>query len=114
MPRLKATIFVQALIRRAQVAGAQAFLVRRGAEDAGAVFLKINRLDGRVMILSPALGAMTGEESAPRVWTRPLGDASDETKASDYLARQIKFDPDIWIVEIEDREGRAFVDEKIV
>jgi hypothetical protein len=113
MPRLKSSIFVQALIRRCQVAGAQAFLVRRGAEEAGAVFLKVNRLDGRVTVLSPAQGSMTGSDDV-RIWTRPLGEASDEKAASDYLARQIKFDPDIWIVEIEDREGRAFVDEKIV
>ena len=39
-PRLKAAIFVRALIRRAEVAGASAFIVRKGAEDAGAVILR--------------------------------------------------------------------------
>jgi hypothetical protein len=107
-PRLKSTIYVQALIRRAETAGASAYQVRRGAEEAGAVFLKINRLDGTCMVLSPA---RRGEE---RVWTKPLGDAADEARASDYFAKQIRFDPDIWIVEIEDRQGRAFVDEPIV
>jgi hypothetical protein len=112
MARLKSAIFVQALIRRCQAAGAQAFLVRRGAEEAGAVFLKVNRLDGRVTVLSPAQGAAVGTDDA-RIWTRPIGEA-DEAAASEYLGRQVKFDPDIWVVEIEDREGRAFVDEKIV
>jgi hypothetical protein len=78
-PRLKAGIFVRALIRRAEVAGASAFIVRKGAEEAGAVILTLSRLDGTCLLLN-----------------------------------QIRFDPDLWIVEIEDRQGRAFVDEPIV
>ncbi len=108
MVRLKSAIFVQALIRRAEVAGASAYLVRRGAEEAGAVFLKIDRLDGTCTVLSPA---RRGED---RIWTRPLGERSDAARAADYFTRQIRFDPDIWIVEIEDREGRAFVDDPVV
>ena len=113
--RLKSAIYVSALIRRCEVAGTQAFLVRRGAEEAGAIFIKVNRLDGTCYVLSPAQRAMLGDEmEAGRAWTRPLGESADETKARDYLARQTTFDPDIWIVEIEDRQGRAFVDEPIV
>jgi hypothetical protein len=108
MARLKSAIYVQALIRRSEASGASAYLLRRGAEEAGAVFLKVNRLDGTFTVLSPA---RRGEE---RVWTRPLGDAADESRCAEYFVRQIRFDPDIWIVEIEDREGRCFVDEPIV
>ena len=43
-PRLKAGIFVRALIRRVQVAGASAVVVRMGSEEAGAVIIKV---DGR-------------------------------------------------------------------
>ncbi|HYM18652.1 MAG TPA: DUF1491 family protein [Micropepsaceae bacterium] len=108
MLRLKSAIYVQAVIRRAESAGANAYLVRRGAEEAGAVFMKLNRLDGTCAVLSPA---RRGEE---RVWTRPLGDGASEAEAAEYFAKQLRFDPDIWILEIEDREGRAFVDEPIV
>jgi hypothetical protein len=108
-PRLKSGIFVRALIRRAEVAGAQAYVVRKGSEEAGAVFLKISRLDGTCTVLTQA---RAGEGDL--VWTRPLGESADDPKAAQYLERQIKFDPDVWIVEIEDREGRAFVDEKVV
>jgi len=104
MARLKSSIYVQALIRRCEVAGASAYLVRRGAEEAGAVFLKLNRLDGTLSVMSPA---RRGEE---RVWMRPLGDAADEPRVSDYFARQVRIDPDIWIVEVEDRVGRNFLD----
>ena len=107
--RLKSKFYVQALIRRAEVQGAQAYVARAGAEEAGAIFLKINRLDGTCMVLSPAL---IGE--GERAWTRPLGESVDEAKTSEYFARQTRFDPDIWIVEIEDRQGRSFVDEKVV
>jgi hypothetical protein len=106
--RLKSAIYVQALIRRCEAQGAAAYLVRRGAEEAGAVFLKLNRLDGNFTVFSPA---RRGEE---RIWIRPLGESADEARVADYLAKQIRFDPDIWIVEIEDRAGRAFVDEPIV
>jgi hypothetical protein len=108
MVRLKTAIYVQALIRRCEVAGASAYLVRHGADEAGAVLIKVNRLDGTCRVLSQA---RRGEEA---VWLQPLGESSDEARAADYLARQLRFDPDIWIVEIEDREGRSFVIEPIV
>jgi hypothetical protein len=108
-PRLKAGIFVRALIRRAEVAGASAYVVKKGVEESGAIFLRINRLDGTSTVLSQA---RQGEGDL--VWMKPLGDAADEEKTKTYFDKQIKFDPDLWIVEIEDREGRPFVDEPIV
>lgn len=106
--RLKSSIYVQALIRRCEAAGAAAYLVRHGAEEAGAIFVKIVRLDGTCMVLSQA---RRGEEA---VWLKPLGETSDEQRATEYFAKQLRIDPDIWIVEIEDRQGRSFVTEPIV
>ncbi|MGQ0742311.1 MAG: DUF1491 family protein [Alphaproteobacteria bacterium] len=108
--RLKSAVYVHALMRRAETEGAHAFLVRRGAEEAGAVFLKVNRLDGTCMVLARAREGREGR----LVWTRPLGERTDEAGAGEYFARQIRFDPDIWIVEIEDRQGRPFVDEPVI
>jgi len=108
-PKLKAAIQIKAIIRRAEVAGAQAYLVQRGSEEAGALFLKVSRLDGTFTILNQARRG-DGE----LVWTKPLGDAADGEAVAKYLDKQMRFDPDIWILEIEDREGRAFVDEPIV
>lgn len=107
--RLKAGIFVRALIRRIEVAGAQAFVVRKGAEESGAVLLKVSRLDGTCYLLEQA---RRGEGDL--VWMKPLGDSVDDARASTYFERQLRFDPDLWIVEIEDRDGRSFVDEPIV
>ena len=107
--RLKAGIFVRALIRRVEVAGASAYVARKGSEEAGAIFIQISRLDGTCTVLNQARDA-DGE----RVWARPLGETSDIEKAAAYFERQIKYDPDLWIVEIEDREGRTFLDDPVV
>src|ERR1700748_165028 len=108
-PRLKAGIFVRALTRRVEVAGASAFVVRMGSEEAGALILKVNRLDGTVLVLNQVRGAK-GELA----WARALGGWTDEARASQWCDKQVSFDPDLWIVEIEDRNGRAFVDEPII
>jgi hypothetical protein len=109
LPKLKAAIQIKAIIRRAEVAGAQAFVVRRGSEEAGALFLKLSRLDGSYTVLNQARRG-DGE----LVWTKPAGEWVSENAVRNYLDKQIRFDPDIWILEIEDRMGRAFVDEPIV
>ena len=108
-PRLKAGIFVRALIRRVQVAGAAAFVVRMGSEEAGAVILKISKLDGTCLLLNQARAG-----DGALVWSQPLGGWCKDARAAPWLDKQIKGDPDLWIVEIEDRQGRAFVIEPIV
>lgn len=108
-PRLKAGLYVRALMRRAELAGAFVTVARHGAEEAGALFLKLARPDGSCTVLSQA---RRGEGEL--VWIKPLGDTSDETAAAKYFEKQIRFDPDLWVIEIEDRDGRAFVDEAIV
>ena len=108
-PRLKAGIFVRALLRRVQVEGASAFIMRSGAEEAGAIILIVARLDGTVLVLNQVRDAK-GELA----WAQALGGWSDEARAAAWCDKQVKFDPDLWIVEIEDPKGRAFVDEPIV
>ena len=110
--RLKSGIWVAAYIRRAQIEGAQAVLRRRGADEAGAVFIKVSRLDGTAEVFGPAPQS-TFDEARPsdRAFIRTLkAQPASEADAEAYLVRQIKFDPDIWIVEVEDRGGRNFLD----
>jgi len=99
---------VRALIRRAEVSGAYASIARMGSEEAGAVFIKVVRPDRTCTVLEQV---RRGEGDL--AWMKPIGD-TDEERAKAYFEKQIRFDPDLWIVEIEDREGRAFVDEPIV
>jgi len=104
--RLKAEIWVQAYLRRLQGQGIPAFVVRKGEPSAGVVFVKLSYLDGRAEVFSQArLG--TGEA----VWMRATGEEPvADGEAEDYLARQVRYDPDLWIVEVEDRQGRHCLD----
>jgi hypothetical protein len=109
--RLRSDIFVAAIIRRAETQGAVAMLRRRGAAEAGAVYIKIDRLDGRAALLGPAPQSEDLPAGVDRLFA-PLH-AQDWVEPADIearLKREIDFDPDLWIVEIEDRAGRAFVD----
>lgn len=110
--RLKSGIWVSAYLRRCQIEGAQAVLRRRGADEAGAVFIKVSRLDGSADVYGPApQSAFDEARPADRAFVRGLkAEPATEADAEAYLARQIKFDPDVWIVEVEDRAGRHFLD----
>jgi hypothetical protein len=110
--RLKSAIWVSAYIRRCQIEGAQAVLRRRGAEEAGAIFIKVSRLDGTADLYGPAPQTAFDDQPADRLFVSCLPQPSrPEADAEARLAREIKFDPDVWIVEVEDRAGRHFLDQ---
>lgn len=110
--RLKSGIWVAAYLRRCQIEGASAVLRRRGAEEAGAIFIKVSRLDGNAVLYAPAPQSVFDEaRPSERVFSAALGgEPKPEADIEAYLARQLKFDPDLWIVEVEDRAGRHFLD----
>jgi hypothetical protein len=110
--RLKSAIWVAAYIRRCQVEGVFAAVRRRGAEEAGAIFIQVNRLDGTADLYGPAPQA-TFEEAKPvdRAFSPSLkAQPAPEADVDAYLAREARFDSDVWIVESEDRAGRHFLD----
>jgi hypothetical protein len=109
--RLKSSIWVAAYLRRCQTEGIFGAVRRRGAEEAGAVFVKVALLDGNAMLYVPAPQTVY-DESRPierlfmPVSTTPLPEPSVEER----LQKEVRFDPDAWIVETEDRAGRHFLD----
>ncbi len=110
--RLKSAIWVAAYIRRCNLEGASAVVRRRGAEEAGAVFVKLARLDGTAALFGPAPQSAFDEAKPSErlfVSTYPEGFVPEE-KVEARLAKEIGFDPDTWIVEVEDRAGRHFLD----
>lgn len=112
--RLKSAIWVAAYIRRCNLEGACATLRRRGAEEAGAIFVKVNRLDGTAELFGPApQSVFEGARPADRLFTACLPKPADETKVEERLARELRFDPDVWVVEVEDRAGRHFLDQVV-
>ncbi len=107
--RIKSEIWVRAYLRRCQSEGVPVVIVRRGDEAAGAIFICVDRLDGTVSLYGPAPAGLTGSETDRR-WIRCFeSPAVGEAEANRYLARQREFDPDLWIIEIEDRAGRHFL-----
>jgi hypothetical protein len=110
--RLKSALWVAAYLRRCHIDGAFAVVRRRGAEEAGAIFVRINRLDGTSDLFGPApQSAFEMSPGVERLFSASLAEqpAPDEAVEA-YLTREVKFDPDIWIVEVEDRAGRHFLD----
>src|SRR3981081_169498 len=109
--RLKSSIWVAAYLRRCQTEGIFGAVRRRGAEEAGAGFVKVALLDGNALLYVPAPPAVSEETRAIErlvlpTSPQPLPEASVEER----LAKEVRFDPDAWIVETEDRAGRHFLD----
>jgi hypothetical protein len=109
--RLKSEIWVKAYLRRCQHEGAAAVLVRRGDTDAGAIYIKISRLDGTAALFGPAPAGLQEAREGHRWQSCFDREAVSETEADAYLGRQIDFDSDIWIVSVEDRQGRHFLED---
>lgn len=103
---LKTSIWVSALIRRAGVEGAFAALSQKGDTDAGAVLVKVCTLDGNAALYRP-IRNMDGQ----RVWL-PQGPIA-ERDIDAAIAKRTKTDPDLWVVEIEDKQGRHFLTEPV-
>ena len=110
MIELKTDFWVSALLRRAQIEGVFAAIARKGDADAGAVLVKVATLDGRARLYAPARAG--GEE---RVWldisAGSLGDQERDVDAA--IRKRTDSDPDLWVVEIEDKRGRTFLTERI-
>lgn len=107
--RLKAGIWVAAYIRRCFSADKPAMLRHRGDEQAGTVLIKVNRLDGTAMVLSPSFGI-----AGARVWLRATGtEPVAEAQADAYIDKRRARDPDLWLVEVESRDGDAMLDEPL-
>ncbi len=103
---LKSEIWVQAFVRKCNGEGKFCTIVKKGAADAGAVFLIFNRLDGNFCLFGPAPGPAY-DDNGDRRFIEELPHPTPEPDILALLARRKKFDADLWIVEIEDRLGTA-------
>lgn len=104
--RLKSEIWVHALLRRCFAQGMFGAVLRKGAEEAGAIYVVINRLDGTVRFLGPPPGSSI-DEQGDRLWAEVTPPVTSAAEVQPFIAKLVKFDPDIWVVEIEDRGGTA-------
>jgi hypothetical protein len=105
MTRLVTSFWVQAYLTRLRLADIQGFVVAHGDNDAGAVLVKINTLDGRAAALQRGFDVA----SEARRWVELV--AGQEGEVDMAIARQREFDPDLWVIEVEDRQGRHLLGE---
>lgn len=108
MSVLKTKFWVDALVRRAETGFAAAYVIRRGDEDAGAVLVKVVAADRLARLFVPAR-----DENGERIWQLFRKEAVPEIDADAYCEKRSDNDPDLWIVEIEDRDGRHFLTEPV-
>ena len=109
-PALKAGLWVSALIRTCDINSIPAVVRRRGDPDAGSIVLRLDRLNGRSEVLTQIRDA-----EGRRCWLRVLGNGpAADMDVEEYLKRRVRSDPDIWIVEIEDRDARYDPDAPVV
>ncbi len=105
IPRLTADFWVRAYLARLEQAGIPAFVTAKGDASAGAVLVKVASLDG----LATAYQRSFDLSSDSRVWV--VLKQGDEHSVDAAIARQRRFDPDLWVIELEDRQGRSLLEE---
>ncbi|HZB61195.1 MAG TPA: DUF1491 family protein [Microvirga sp.] len=108
MSRLRSDFWVSAYLRRCGVEGVDAVLRRRGAAEAGAVFVKVDHLDGTASLYGPAPQLFV-DDSGERLFM-PVLQAVTPLDVEERMTRELRFDTDLWLVEVDDRAGRHFLD----
>ncbi|WP_133486612.1 DUF1491 family protein [Aliiroseovarius marinus] len=103
--RLTADVWVSAYLTRLRLSDIPAFVTQKGDATAGAVLVKMNTLDGQAVAYQRSFDLMTGE----RCWMVLSEGVEADVDAA--LTRQKGFDPDLWIIEVEDKQGRHLLDE---
>ena len=106
MSRLTAEFWIHAYLARLRFQEIPAFVVAHGDDTAGAVLVKLNTLDGQAMAFQRSFDLMSGE----RKWVELSSGA--ESEVDDAITRQRSFDPDLWVIEVEDRQGRHLLGEE--
>jgi hypothetical protein len=105
LARLASGIWVSAYLRRLDLAGVPAFVTARGDQTAGAVLVKLALLDGTARLYERGFDLA----SDARLWR--LRAEGPETEVDAALARERARDRDLWVIEVEDRQGRSLLDE---
>jgi hypothetical protein len=103
--RLTARFWVDAYLTRLRLQDIPAFVVAHGDDTGGAVLVKLATLDGQAVVFQRSFDLMSGA----RRWVALASGA--EREVDEAIGRQRGFDPDLWVIEVEDRQGRHLLDE---
>lgn len=110
MPRLRSDFWVSAHLRRLDVEGIPAVQRRRGSPEAGAIFVKIDRLDGTADLYGPAPQALIAADAPGQRRFQAILTGAGAAEVETRIAKEVRFDGDLWIIEIDDRQGRHGLD----
>lgn len=105
MTRLTTEFWVGAYLTRLRQYEIPAFVVSKGDATAGAVLIKMNTLDGQATCFQRSFDLMSGD----REWVVLAEGVEADVDSS--LEKQRSFDPDLWVIEVEDKQGRHLLDE---
>ena len=108
--RVTSSLWVGAYVRRCFAEGAFAVVMRRGAEEAGAIFVIVDRLTGVADLYGPAPQATFLESRPSERLFQLVAAGLPLAEVNARIAREVRFDPDLWAVAVEDRDGRAFLE----
>ncbi|MGO3517193.1 MAG: DUF1491 family protein [Acetobacter cibinongensis] len=96
-PRLKSDFMARAILRQAAQNGQSAMLLRKGDADAGSILVVLLERNGSAVVLS-----QTRTPEGEAAWLRSSGENPlSPAEISLYLERQTRFDPDLWVLELE-------------
>jgi len=105
MSLFRTDLWVAAFVRRHNDLGHICVVSRRGDPVAGQIFLLVDHLNGTVSLFTPAPSAVRREEhGADRVFDCRF-DHVEPPKARERIEREVDFDPDVWVIELEMRSG---------
>ncbi|MFT5785878.1 MAG: hypothetical protein ACI9KK_001229 [Ascidiaceihabitans sp.] len=96
---------MDAYLTRLRMFDIPAFVVAHGDDTGGAVLVKLSTLDGKAVLYQRSFDLMTGV----RNWAELASGSDVDVDAS--IDRQRGFDPDVWVIEVEDRQGRHLLDQ---
>jgi hypothetical protein len=105
LPRLKTALWVDAFLRQSLVAGRYGAVIHKGHEEAGALMVVVNHLDGTHTLLGPPPGPAYDDAGARRFEKR--GEGLDWPSVNDLIQKVRLRDRDLWVIEVEDRTGLA-------
>lgn len=105
MIRLTAEFWVQAYLQRLNLENIPAFVTQKGDLTAGSVLVKLNTLDGNAQLFQRSFDLQTGQQA----WVSLISGSETDVDAS--INKQKSFDPDLWVIEVEDKQGRNLLDQ---
>jgi hypothetical protein len=108
--RLNAKLWVNSLLRRVSQVGDFAAVIKKGDETAGQVILVARRRNGQLQVFTRTMNSL-GDYS----WTVAMANEQEELgKINEYLERQARYDPDLWIIELDTDNPERFVDDELI